>query len=351
MKPVLIFRHARTEGPGHFATFLDLNRVPWRLVKLDEGEAVPGVRGGLFAGLGFMGGPMSANDELPWTRPVLELMRDAVDRKVPVIGHCLGGQLLARALGAKVSASPVKEIGWNRVEVEDTLARPQLVRRRPRATSRRSSGTARRFAIPDSGERILRGAHCRNQAYVVGDRHLGHAVPRGDDAGDDPLVVRHGRRRGARGRWAARPCRTSPRSRRRWASACRRSRTSPSGSTGAGSPSSRPEAAQSRKFSKATGTSFTFARTSAIASCRMSFLAPVTRTASPWIEAVHLELAVLEHLHDLLGRGLVDALLHGDLLLHLVAADLLDVAELEEARVDAALGELVVHAPRAPGPA
>lgn len=171
MKPVLIFRHARTEGPGHFATFLDLNRVPWRLVKLDEGEEVP-ESAAPYGGLGFMGGPMSANDELPWTRPVLDLMRDAVDRKVPVIGHCLGGQLLARALGAKVSASPVKEIGWLRVEVEDTsLARNWFGADVTDFTTFQWHGES--FAIPDSGERILRGAHCRNQAYVVGDRHLG----------------------------------------------------------------------------------------------------------------------------------------------------------------------------------
>jgi GMP synthase-like glutamine amidotransferase len=171
VKPVLIFRYARTEGPGHFATFLDLNRVPWKLVKLDEGEEVP-VDSAACSGLGFMGGPMSANDELAWTRPVLELMRDAVYRKVPVIGHCLGGQLLARALGARVSASPVKEIGWHRVEVEDTsLARNWFGADLREFTTFQWHGES--FSIPDSGERVLRGTHCRNQAYVVGDRHLG----------------------------------------------------------------------------------------------------------------------------------------------------------------------------------
>ncbi len=170
MKPVLIFRHARTEGPGHFATFLDANRVAWRLVKLDEGEAVP-ESSAAFAGLGFMGGPMSANDELPWTRPVLDLMRDAVARKVPVIGHCLGGQLLSRALGAKVSVNPVKEIGWTRVQVEDSsLARNWFGGDLHEFTTFQWHGET--FAIPDAGERILRGEHCRNQAYVAGDRHL-----------------------------------------------------------------------------------------------------------------------------------------------------------------------------------
>lgn len=171
MKPVLVFRHAATEGAGHFATFLEANRVPWRLVKLDEGEPVPASAKG-FAGLGFMGGPMSANDELPCTQPVLALMRDAVANDVPVIGHCLGGQLLARALGATVSVNPVKEIGWNRVAVEDTaLARSWFGSDLKEFTTFQWHGDT--FAIPAAGERILRGTHCPNQAYVVGDRHLG----------------------------------------------------------------------------------------------------------------------------------------------------------------------------------
>ncbi len=171
MKPVGVFRFSDTEGPGHFATFLDANRVPWKLVKLDEGDAVPPASDA-FSGLAFMGGPMSANDELPWTQPVLSLMRDAVRRGVPVIGHCLGGQMLARSLGGEVKKNPVKEIGWNPVEVEDT----------PRAhewfgddlagfTTFQWHGDT--FSIPPGGERILTGPHCANQAYVVGDRHLG----------------------------------------------------------------------------------------------------------------------------------------------------------------------------------
>ena len=171
MNPVAVFRFSRTEGPGHFATFLDANRVPWTLVKLDLGEPVPATSEG-FSGLGFMGGPMSANDNLPWTEPVLALMRDAVKRKVPVIGHCLGGQLLSRSLGGDVTANPVKEIGWNRIQVEDTpLAREWV------GDSVRDFVTfqwhGETFTIPPSGERILTGPHCGNQAYVVDNRHLG----------------------------------------------------------------------------------------------------------------------------------------------------------------------------------
>ena len=171
MNPVLVFRFARTEGPGHFATFLDVNGIDWRLVHLDEGEPVPPSAAGC-AGLGFMGGPMSANDDLPWTGPVLELMRDAARQGVPMIGHCLGGQLMSRALGGKVSRSPVKEIGWVPLAVEGN------------ATAGAWLGDGSRgfvsfqwhedtFTIPPDATRILAGKHVPNQGYVLDDRHLG----------------------------------------------------------------------------------------------------------------------------------------------------------------------------------
>ena len=170
MKPVAVFRFSDTEGPGHFATFLDANRVPWKLVKLDEGDPVPASSEG-FSGLAFMGGPMSANDELAWTQPVLSLMRDAVARGVPVIGHCLGGQMLSRALGGKVSRNPVKEIGWNPVKVEDSAAARDWFGEPSEFTTFQWHGDT--FTIPPGGERILTGMHCPNQAYVVDGRHLG----------------------------------------------------------------------------------------------------------------------------------------------------------------------------------
>ena len=171
MKPVAVFRHALTEGPGYFATFLDDRRIPWRLVKLDEGAPVP-TSAEPFAGLGFMGGPMSVNDDLPWIAPVLALIRDAVARGVPVVGHCLGGQLLSKALGGTVSRNPVKEIGWNRVQVEDTPeARAWFGADVREFTTFHWHGET--FTIPPGGTRILTGRHCPNQAYVVDGRHLG----------------------------------------------------------------------------------------------------------------------------------------------------------------------------------
>src|SRR6185503_10440713 len=109
MKSVAILRFSRTEGPAYFAHWLDGRGISWKLIAVDEGVPVP-ADPNAFAGIGMMGGPMSVNDALPWVDPVCAFLRNAVAADVPVIGHCLGGQLLAKALGAKVERAPIAEI-------------------------------------------------------------------------------------------------------------------------------------------------------------------------------------------------------------------------------------------------
>src|SRR3972149_2220461 len=93
MKPVAIVRVARSEGPGYFDTYLQRRSIAATLIALDAGEPVPRDPR-RYAGLAFLGGPMSVNDDLPWIAPALELIRNAVRKDVPVLGHCLGGQLM-----------------------------------------------------------------------------------------------------------------------------------------------------------------------------------------------------------------------------------------------------------------
>src|SRR6185437_2708687 len=118
MRPIAIFRFSPTEGPAYFADWLDAASLPWQLVAVDAGDQVP-ADSRAFAGIGMMGGPMSVYETLPWIEPVSRLLRDAVTHEVPIIGHCLGGQLLAQALGATVSKSRVAEIGWIDVVTTD----------------------------------------------------------------------------------------------------------------------------------------------------------------------------------------------------------------------------------------
>jgi GMP synthase-like glutamine amidotransferase len=169
MKPVAIFRHSPTEGPGYFADWLSLRGHSWQLVRIDECEAVPDGPED-FAGLVFMGGPMSVNDPLPWIPQVLSLIRKAVSSEVPVLGHCLGGQLMAKALGATVTRNPVKEIGWGPVTIrEDPLARHWFGETREFLSFHWHGET---FALPPAARLIASSAYCDHQAFALGP-HLG----------------------------------------------------------------------------------------------------------------------------------------------------------------------------------
>jgi GMP synthase-like glutamine amidotransferase len=104
---LLVLLHHPDVGPSAFLEVLDDRRrlVPWRGVDLAAGEAVPGHLDGV-AGVVSFGGPMSVTrpDDEPWMRDELAFLREAVERGVPVLGICLGSQLLATALGGEVAA-------------------------------------------------------------------------------------------------------------------------------------------------------------------------------------------------------------------------------------------------------
>ena len=171
MHPVLIFRHSPTEGPGYFTTFLERHAIPWQLIRIDAGDTVPVDLNGV-SGLCLMGGHMSVNDDLPWIAPVLDLIRQAVAADVPVIGHCLGGQLMSKALGGRVGANPVKEIGWGELTVTDAeAARPWVGDVTHPLPGFHWHGET--FTLPEGAQRILKSAWCENQAYILRDRHIG----------------------------------------------------------------------------------------------------------------------------------------------------------------------------------
>jgi GMP synthase-like glutamine amidotransferase len=170
MLPVAIFRFSPTEGPAYFADWLVAHDIPSQMIAVDAGTPVP-ADPRAFAGIALMGGPMGVNDALPWIAPVCALLRSAVAEQVPVLGHCLGGQLLAKALGAPVTRAPVHEIGWIDIETTDAPARAAWFGGRPRFTGFQWHYDA--FAVPVGATPVLTNAFNANQAYVVDGRHIG----------------------------------------------------------------------------------------------------------------------------------------------------------------------------------
>jgi GMP synthase-like glutamine amidotransferase len=169
MKPVAIIQHDTHDGPSYFATWLAERGIAYEVFRMFEGASLTG-RIADYCGLCILGGPISANDALPYFGPLLAQVREAIDLDIPVIGHCLGGQLLSRALGGTVQASENTEIGWSQLEPVHADASQWFGDAAPLQLFQWHGES---FSIPPDAVQLLRGAHCANQAYVMGGMHLG----------------------------------------------------------------------------------------------------------------------------------------------------------------------------------
>jgi GMP synthase (glutamine-hydrolysing) len=159
---VLVFRHVPSEHLGRIAESLESAGVAFEYVDLAAGPPVESA-----AGLVFMGGPMSANDDLPFIRQELELIRQAVAAGQPVLGICLGAQLIAKALGARVYRNPVKEIGWFPVDWTEAARRDPLLAglSGPETVFHWHGET---FDLPRGAQWLAQSERCRNQAFRAG---------------------------------------------------------------------------------------------------------------------------------------------------------------------------------------
>ncbi len=165
MKPVYIFRHQEYEGPGFFQQVLHKHKIPYEILFIDQGEAVPETLESCSA-LVFMGGPMSVNDNFPWIEKEMQLVRAAVEVDMPVLGHCLGGQLISKALGGMVTVNEVKEIGWLPVEKLDNQAGRDWLGPLP-SSFEAFHWHGETFSIPHGATNILQSEKCLRQAFVI----------------------------------------------------------------------------------------------------------------------------------------------------------------------------------------
>jgi len=170
LSEVLIFTHIAYCPPGHLGQVLQQRGIRYREVRVDQGElATVDLRRA--RAVAIMGGPMSVNDDLPWLADEDAALRELLAREVPLIGHCLGGQLLAKALGASVQRMPYTESGWQPLtRVPGAQASPWLAHLPDTFDMFQWHGDT--FALPDGAQPLLSSQWCDHQAFAWGERVL-----------------------------------------------------------------------------------------------------------------------------------------------------------------------------------
>ncbi|WP_035051980.1 type 1 glutamine amidotransferase [Andreprevotia chitinilytica] len=169
MKPVAICRHHAAQGPGYLLDFFNNHDIPWRQFAIDAGEMPPvSVRD--YSGVVILGSPASVNDHYGWMQREEALLRDALWFDRPILGHCFGGQLLAKTLGSRVRRNTVPHIGWGKVLVTKFDEAAQWFG--PQRELELFHWHFDTFEIPRGAKRVLFGTYCMNKAFAYG-KHLG----------------------------------------------------------------------------------------------------------------------------------------------------------------------------------
>jgi len=165
-----ILQHVPFEGSGRIGPRLRADGYDLARTSLYAGEALPSVEEVDF--LVVMGGPMSVNEEeaYPWLVEEKRFLRAYVESGRPVLGVCLGAQLIAAAAGAKVFSGPEKEIGWFPVEGVSSKV-PGVFRFPERVEVFHWHGET--FELPPGAAHLARSAGCAHQAFQLGGSAIG----------------------------------------------------------------------------------------------------------------------------------------------------------------------------------
>lgn len=163
------FQHVPFEGLGSIAAWMQGRGHVLSATRLYEAEVPPSVDD--YDWLIVMGGPMNIHEEqsYPWLRAEKEAIRTAIEQKRQVLGICLGAQLIADVLGARVARNPEKEIGWFPVELTAQARECGFLAEFP-ARFEAYHWHGDHFEIPAGAQHLASSAACVQQAFSYGDR-------------------------------------------------------------------------------------------------------------------------------------------------------------------------------------
>ncbi len=168
MNEILILKHVAFEGPGTFREELDKRGLKFREVNLYEGDIPKDLDG--CRGLIIMGGPMNVYEEAeyPFLKDEDRLIKEALAKKIPMIGVCLGAQLMAKASGAKVTKGAKKEIGWYPLHLTEEAKTDPAFSSLP-STVEVFQWHGDTFETPQGAARLASSELFLNQAFRIGD--------------------------------------------------------------------------------------------------------------------------------------------------------------------------------------
>jgi len=122
-----IIKNAKEEGPGTIKDYLLKERIPYCIFESYDGIFPSNLE--VYTGLIIMGGPMGVYEmkRYPFLKRESVLIEKAINKNMKVLGICLGAQLIAHTLGAKVYKGDVEEIGWSEIEITDEGLKDNLI--------------------------------------------------------------------------------------------------------------------------------------------------------------------------------------------------------------------------------
>jgi len=173
-KEVVILQHVANENAGTLLGFLKREKIPFREVTLFKtGYKLPGLEN--VRALVVMGGPMNVYEEDRYPFLVEEdcYIREALKRKLPYFGVCLGSQLLAKALGAQVYKARQEEIGWDEVTLTPDVRSDRLFGPLGAERLKVLQWHGDTFDLPKSAVHLASSTAVPNQAYCVDGRFYG----------------------------------------------------------------------------------------------------------------------------------------------------------------------------------
>ena len=167
---IAILQHVPYESPGWIYDWLVRQDLEYRHIDLHRGQSLPGPED--VDGLVVMGGSMNVYEEhlYPWLAKEKQLIRTCIDDGKRVLGICLGAQLVAASLGARVRRNAALEIGWFPVDINRSRLPAYLAGIFPaRFTTFHWHGDS--FDVPAGGIAFASSEACANQGFIMG-RHV-----------------------------------------------------------------------------------------------------------------------------------------------------------------------------------